>query len=94
MCYRVKSVAICGFGKASEVPLSITPRVNRLSLESSLCQATMMTSLIALYGYWAVFFGTLLEGESILLAAGFACHQGLLDWRLALLLAVAVGVAG
>lgn len=42
----------------------------------------MIASVIATWGYPAVFLGTLLEGETILLAAGFAAHQGLLDWRL------------
>lgn len=34
---------------------------------------------IATYGYWAVFLGTLAEGEAILLIAGFAAHRGYLD---------------
>lgn len=48
----------------------------------------MLNDLIADYGYLAVFAGTLLEGETILLAAGFAAHRGLLDWRLVLAIAV------
>lgn len=39
----------------------------------------MVSTLIAQYGYLAVFLGTFLEGETILLAAGFAVHRGLLD---------------
>ncbi len=35
-------------------------------------------SFVATYGYFAVFAGTLLEGETILVAAGFAAHHGLL----------------
>ena len=35
--------------------------------------------LIETYGYWAVLGGTLLEGESVLLLAGFAAHRGYLD---------------
>lgn len=42
----------------------------------------MITAFVASYGYFAVFLGTLLEGETILLAAGFAAHRGLLDWPL------------
>jgi membrane protein DedA with SNARE-associated domain len=34
--------------------------------------------LISDYGYFAVFGGTLLEGEAILLLAGYAAHQGYL----------------
>ncbi len=48
----------------------------------------MLGEFIKHYGYLAVLFGTLLEGEAVLLAAGFACHQGLLDWRIVALLAV------
>mgnify|MGYP000031125615 CR=1 FL=1 len=48
----------------------------------------MIGEFIRNYGYLAVLLGTLLEGETVLLAAGFACHQGLLDWRLVAVLAV------
>lgn len=48
----------------------------------------MIGEFIKHYGYLAVLLGTLLEGETVLLAAGFACHQGLLDWRLVVVLAV------
>ena len=44
-------------------------------------------ALIEQYGYWAVLGGTLLEGESVLLLAGFAAHRGYLD------LPTVVGVA-
>jgi membrane protein DedA with SNARE-associated domain len=50
--------------------------------------------LIRTYGYLAVFVGTLLEGETVLLAAGFAAHQGLLDWRVVVLVAFAGGTFG
>ncbi|MDE2344254.1 MAG: DedA family protein [Betaproteobacteria bacterium] len=42
---------------------------------------------IASYGYWVVFLGTLLEGETVLLAAGYSAQRGLLDWRLVVALA-------
>ena len=45
----------------------------------------MISAFILGYGYLAVFAGTLLEGETLLLAAGFASHQGLLDWRFVVL---------
>ncbi len=48
----------------------------------------MIGEFIKNYGYLAVLFGTLLEGETVLLAAGFACHQGLLDWRLVAVLSM------
>ncbi len=46
-----------------------------------------LPELIEIYGYWAVLGGTLLEGESVLLLAGFAAHRGYLD------LPTVVGVA-
>ena len=46
-----------------------------------------LPELIETYGYWAVLGGTLLEGESVLLLAGFAAHRGYLD------LPIVVGVA-
>ena len=38
-----------------------------------------LPELIENYGYWVVFGGTLLEGESVLLLAGFAAYSGLLE---------------
>jgi membrane protein DedA with SNARE-associated domain len=37
-----------------------------------------LPGLVEQYGYAAVFVGALAEGESVLLAAGFAAHRGLL----------------
>ena len=54
----------------------------------------MISALVASYGYLAVFLGTLIEGETILLAAGFAAHRGLLDWRVVVALAFAGGSVG
>ena len=34
---------------------------------------------ISTYGYLAVFFGVFLEGEAIVITAGFLAHQGLLE---------------
>ena len=38
-----------------------------------------VSTLVAQYGYWVVFFGALAEGETVLLTAGFAAHRGLLQ---------------
>lgn len=46
-----------------------------------------LSALVEQYGYALVFVGALAEGESVLLAAGFAAHRGLL--QMPLLLAVA-----
>lgn len=54
----------------------------------------MITNLVTSYGYVAIFIGTVLEGETILLAAGLAAHLGLLDWRLVILVAMAGATLG
>jgi membrane protein DedA with SNARE-associated domain len=45
-----------------------------------------LTEVIGSYGYYALFVGALLEGETVLIAAGFAAHRGLLDmsWVIAI----------
>lgn len=54
----------------------------------------MISTFVLSYGYLAVFVGTFLEGETILLAAGFAAHRGLLDWPLVVLIATLGGTLG
>lgn len=54
----------------------------------------MISEWIAEYGYLIVFVGTLLEGETVLLAAGFAIHQGMLDWSLTWMIAVTGATLG
>jgi len=49
---------------------------------------------ISQYGYWAVLVGCLLEGESVLLLAGFAAHQGHLALHWVLLIAFVGGTLG
>ena len=39
----------------------------------------MIEQFVQTWGYAAVFAGTFLEGESVLIAAGFAAHRGMLD---------------
>jgi len=53
-----------------------------------------LTEFVSTYGYAAVLVGTLLEGESILLLAGFAAHQGYLSIELVLLIAFFGGTVG
>jgi membrane protein DedA with SNARE-associated domain len=53
-----------------------------------------LTQLLADYGYLAVFVGSLLEGESILVMAGFAAHQGHLSLLLVLGIAFVGGALG
>ena len=50
--------------------------------------------MIMAYGYAAVFVGTLFEGETILVAAGFAAHRGYLDLAGVILAAFAGTLAG
>lgn len=53
-----------------------------------------LPGLIATYGYWAVALGCLLEGETVLLLAGFAAHRGHLAWPMVVTVAAAAGFAG
>ena len=46
------------------------------------------------YGYWAVFVGSLLEGETILVLAGWAAFQGYLSLPLTVGIAFAGGTLG
>lgn len=50
--------------------------------------------LIQDYGYWVVLLGTFLEGETILVLAGFAAHQGYLQLPWVVVAAVAGTLAG
>lgn len=38
-----------------------------------------MEAFLTAYGYWAILFGTFLEGETILILGGLAAHQGYLS---------------
>jgi membrane protein DedA with SNARE-associated domain len=53
-----------------------------------------LAELVSTYGYLAVFAGTLLEGETILLLAGFTAHRGHLDFALVLACAAAGATLG
>lgn len=50
--------------------------------------------LIARYGLLAVFAGTLFEGETLLVLAGYAAHRGYLDFGAVVAVAVAGAVLG
>lgn len=52
------------------------------------------TQLLTDYGYLAVFIGCLLEGETILVLAGFAAHQGHLSLAVVLTVAFIGGTLG
>lgn len=53
-----------------------------------------VTALISQYGYWALFFGCLAEGETFTLLGGVAAHEGLLQYGWVLLIAVCGGTVG
>ena len=53
-----------------------------------------LSTLIAEYGYWAVFIGCFLEGETVLLLAGFAAHRGLLQIEQVAIVAFAASTLG
>jgi membrane protein DedA with SNARE-associated domain len=53
-----------------------------------------LTALIAQYGYAALFLGCLLEGETLLILAGFAAHQGYLQLHWVIFVALLGGFLG
>lgn len=53
-----------------------------------------LEGLISTYGYLALFVGTFLEGETILLVAGFLAHSGQLDISLCILWAFLGSLSG
>ncbi|MDE2369988.1 MAG: DedA family protein [Burkholderiales bacterium] len=53
-----------------------------------------LDSLVHTYGYWAVAAGCLLEGETLLLLAGYAAQRGQLDVGAVFAIAAACGFAG
>lgn len=52
-----------------------------------------VSNFIAHYGYWAVALGCLLEGETVLLLAGYAARRGLMDLPLVMAVGAAMGAA-
>lgn len=48
----------------------------------------LLREYLELHGYWVLFLGTFLEGEAILIMAGFLAFQGYLDIRLVILTAL------
>ncbi len=52
------------------------------------------SAFIAQYGYIALFLGTLLEGEAVLILAGFAAHQGYLQLHWVMIIALLGGFLG
>jgi len=54
----------------------------------------MWHDLFQTHGYWALALGCLLEGETVLLLAGFAAHRGWLDPLAVFGIAAAAGFAG
>ena len=52
-----------------------------------------LSDFVTHYGYWAVVVGCLLEGETVLVLAGFAAKQGYLNLPLVMALGAAMGAA-
>ena len=57
-------------------------------------QHMLLTQLLPQYGYLAVFVGSVLEGETILVLAGFAAYQGYMSFPLVVALAFCGGTLG
>ena len=53
-----------------------------------------LAAALQTYGYPLVFLGTFLEGETILLLAGFAAHRGYLDFTAVVLIALMASFLG
>ncbi|KEZ73156.1 MULTISPECIES: DedA family protein [Pseudomonas] len=53
-----------------------------------------LNALIAAYGYWVIFLGCLLEGETVLILGGMAAHQGALQLLQVIGLATLGGMLG
>ena len=53
-----------------------------------------LSELVANYGYLAVAVGCVLEGETVLLVAGYAAHRGMLDLRWVMAVALVSSFAG
>src|SRR3954468_16604436 len=73
---------------------------NALSRWESLCRPGAscpdhamidIPGLVDTYGYWAVFVGAFLEGETILALAGLAAYRGYLDFRWVVMVAMFAG---
>lgn len=54
----------------------------------------MWAELLQTHGYWILTLGCLLEGEAVLVLAGFAAHRGLLDPTAVVCIAAVSGFAG
>jgi membrane protein DedA with SNARE-associated domain len=54
----------------------------------------LLTQLLSQHGYLAVFVGSILEGETVLILAGFAAHQGYLSFPIVVMLAFCGGTMG
>lgn len=54
----------------------------------------MWNELFQSHGYWALALGCLLEGETLLLMAGFAAHRGWLDPVAVFVVAATAGISG
>jgi membrane protein DedA with SNARE-associated domain len=53
-----------------------------------------LQGLIDQYGYLAVFFGSLLEGETVLIMAGYAAHRGYMELGFVILIGTFGGFLG
>lgn len=71
-----------------------TRTINTATLVAEERQQMLLTQLLSQYGYLAVFVGSVLEGETILILAGFAAYQGYLSFPVVVTLAFCGGTLG
>ena len=85
---------------ASHTPGSAkgTPAHTRVATPNTIQPRTTRTmnlaDLVGTHGYWVLFLGCLLEGETLLVLAGFAAHRGYLNLGAVIALAAVAGFAG
>lgn len=53
-----------------------------------------LADLVGTHGYWVLFLGCFLEGETLLVLAGFAAHRGYLNLGWVIAVAAVAGFAG
>lgn len=78
----------------TQPPPALTSAQGVRNIDGMPLSGVSFADLVTQYGYLAVFVGSLLEGETILVLAGFAVHQGHLRLPTVLAIAFAGGALG
>src|SRR5215510_2829663 len=76
------------------LPRQPPTRIQERETRNQKLETTRMYELLQRYGLWAVFFGTMIEGDLTLLLAGVLARAGLFTFEEALLVGTAGGFVG